>query len=148
MHKSINSIQEQIVSDFSKFQSWEQKYKHLISLGKHLEPMLQSEKTEDLKVKGCQSQVWLKAKLEDGGLVSFKGDSDAVIVKGLVALLLKVYSQQSPQDILDTAPIFIEKIELSQHLSASRTNGLNSMIKQIKYYAQAFSLLTNHKKEL
>ncbi len=145
MSKSINSTQDEIVGDFSKFQTWEHKYKHLIFLGKNLEPMDNSDKVEDLKVKGCQSQVWLKAKLEDSGLVSFQGDSDAVIVKGLVALLLKVYSQRSPEDILSTAPFFIEKVELAQHLSASRTNGLNSMVKQIKYYAQAYKLLADHK---
>lgn len=142
MSESILVIQEQIIADFSRFTSWEQKYKYLIQLGKELPPMKEEDKTEDLKVKGCQSQVWLKAKIDPYGNVIFQGDSDAVIVRGLVALLLKVFSHQPPQAIIKTQPYFIEKIELAQHLSASRTNGLNSMIKQIKYYAQAFSLMS------
>jgi cysteine desulfuration protein SufE len=142
MSENINAIQEQIILNFAQFQTWEQKYKYLIKLGKELTPMEDQDKSEDLKVKGCQSQVWLKASLNADGGVQFQADSDAIIVRGLVALLIKVYSQQKPQDILTTAPYFIEKIELAQHLSASRTNGLNSMIKQIKYYAQAFSLIS------
>lgn len=141
MSENINAIQERIIANFAQFQTWEQKYKYLIKLGKDLAPMADQDKSEDLKVKGCQSQVWLKASLNEDGGVQFQADSDAVIVRGLVALLIMVYSQQKPQDILATAPYFIEKIELAQHLSASRTNGLNSMIKQIKYYAQAFSLM-------
>lgn len=142
MSNSINTIQDEIIAEFSKFTDWEQKYKHLIKLGKNLPDMPEEDKKEELKVKGCQSQVWLKAGLGPDKKVNFVGDSDAVIVRGLVALLLKVYSGQSAKDILETPPYFIEKIELAQHLSMSRTNGLNSMIKQIKYYAQAFSLLS------
>lgn len=142
MTETAKATQDQIIRDFARFETWEQKYKYLIKLGKDLVPLDEKDKSEDLKVKGCQSQVWLKAGLDEQGRVLFKGDSDAVIVRGLVALLLKVYSQKSPQEILATQPYFIEKIELAQHLSASRTNGLNSMIKQIKYYAQAFSLMS------
>lgn len=142
MSETINTIQEEIIKEFSQFANWEQKYNHLIKLGKNLETMAEADKKDELKVKGCQSQVWLKASLSEDKKVIFQGDSDAVIVRGLVALLLRVYSHQSPLDILKTPPYFIEKIELAQHLSLSRTNGLNSMIKQIKYYAQAFSLLT------
>ena len=142
MSESISHLQEQIISEFSKFSDWEQKYNHLIKLGKSLQPMAESDKKEELKVKGCQSQVWLKASLGPNKEVIFEGDSDAVIVRGLVALLLRIYSHQPAKEILATPPYFIEKIELAQHLSLSRTNGLNSMIKQIMYYAQAFSLLS------
>jgi cysteine desulfuration protein SufE len=142
MSNAINKVQDQIILDFSSFETWEKKYNYLIKLGKNLNPMQDQDKTEALKVKGCQSQVWLKASLGSEGRILFVGDSDAVIVRGLVALLILVYSDRSPEDILATPPYFIEKIELAQHLSASRTNGLNSMIKQIKYYAQAFSLMS------
>ncbi len=141
MASNINTLQDQIIQDFAQFSTWEQKYKYLIKLGKDMPSMNDVDKTDELKVKGCQSQVWLKASMDGDGGVQLQGDSDAVIVRGLVALLIQVYSHQTPKDILATSPYFIEKIELAQHLSASRTNGLNSMIKQIKYYAQAFSLL-------
>lgn len=146
MPNTMEQIQDQIIADFSRFKLWEQKYKHLIQKGKDLDPLSDNEKTDDLKVKGCQSQVWLKAKLLDTGRVSFKADSDALIVKGLVALLLQIYSDQYPKDILNTPLYFVAKTELGHHLSASRTNGLNSMIQQIKYYAQALSLLAQTRK--
>jgi cysteine desulfuration protein SufE len=142
MSHSMNQIQNQIISEFQSFKSWEDKYTHLIALGKGLAPLDEEFKTETFKVKGCQSQVWLKADFKDNQKISFLGDSDALIVKGLVSLLLRVFNDQSPKDILETDLYFIDKIELSNHLSVSRTNGLNSMIKQIKYYAQAFYILS------
>ncbi len=143
MSNSIQNIQDEIIAEFSRLDSWEKKYSHLIQLGKKLAPMDESYKTEDLKVKGCQSQVWLKAGLNTKGNVHLQADSDALIVKGLVALLLRVYDDQSAKEILNTELFFIDKTELAHHLSASRTNGLNSMIKQIKYYAQAFQILAS-----
>lgn len=142
MSKSIQVIQDEIIQEFSSLSTWEKKYSHLIQLGKKLSPMADSDKIEDLKVKGCQSQVWLKANLNKEGHVHFQADSDALIVKGLVALLLRVFDDQPAKVILEAKLEFIEKIELHQHLSVSRTNGLNSMIQQMKYYAQAFLLLS------
>ena len=141
MSKSIKQNQEQIIQEFSNHKTWEAKYKYIIQKGQEVKPWLESEKSEDLKVKGCQSQVWLKAYLGVNQRVHFKVDSDALIVKGLAALLLQVYSDQTPQDILKEDLYFIEKIGLSHQLSMSRTNGLYNMIRQIKYYAQAFEYL-------
>lgn len=143
MPKSIEQIENEIIEEFLGLETWEMRYKHLIHLGKNLAPMNESDKTEELKVKGCQSQVWLKANITADGLVQFQADSDALIVKGLVALLLRVFSDQPPMSILEAKLDFIEKIELNHHLSASRTNGLNSMIQQIRYYAKAFHMLLN-----
>ena len=138
---TVSERQQQIVSEFKDFKTWEEKYKYIIRLGKELPEMPESDKREDLKVKGCQSQVWLKADLNDQMQVVFQADSDALIVKGLIALLLRVFSEQTPESILQSDVKFIEDIGLTSHLSASRTNGLQSMIKQIKYYAQAYDYL-------
>lgn len=143
---SVSERQQQIVSEFQNFKTWEEKYKHIITLGKQLPEMPAEDRRDDLKVKGCQSQVWLKADLNDSYQVVFQADSDALIVKGLIALLLQVFSQQTPQNILEADVKFIEDIGLSSHLSASRTNGLQSMIKQIKYYAHAFDYLVKSAK--
>jgi len=132
--------QERIVEEFADITDWEDKYRHIITLGRALPPMPDNLRTEDNKVRGCQSQVWLHAELSDGR-VHFQGDSDAAIVKGLVALALRVYSDKTPQDILATQPDFVSKIGLDTHLSPNRTNGFASMIKKIKTYAVAFSLL-------
>lgn len=129
----------QIISEFSTLQSWEQKYKLLIQKGKELAELAEQFKTEDLKIKGCQSQVWIKANFQNG-LIHFEGDSDALLVKGLIALVLKVYSDATPNEIINTEPDFIKKIGLSENLTPSRSNGLFSMIKQIKFYAIAYSL--------
>lgn len=133
MHNQLNDL----VQEFKKFSSWEERYKHLIGLGKELNSMEPSDKVETNKVKGCQSQVWLSARLEDGR-IHFSGDSDASIVKGIVALLIKVYDNKSPDEVLATPQTFIDDIGLKQHLSMSRTNGLSSMLKQISFYALAF----------
>lgn len=138
---TVSEKQYEIIEEFKGLQSWESKYKHIIELGKKLPPMDEADKTEDLKVKGCQSQVWLKAELNEDQTLCFQADSDALIVKGLIALLLRVFSEQKPSDIMQANVKFIETIGLASHLSASRTNGLQSMIKQIKYYASAFDYL-------
>ncbi|MCP4912147.1 MAG: SufE family protein [Oligoflexia bacterium] len=128
---------EELVSEFKQFATWEDRYKHLIAMGKSLAPMNEDYRIEDNKVRGCQSQVWLFPELVDGKLV-FHADSDAAIVKGIVALLVKIYSDKTPDEILATKPDFIEEIGLAQHLSMSRANGLSSMLKQISMYALAF----------
>ena len=137
--------QNKIISDFEKINSWEDRYKKLIELGKALGDLEDSLKTEESKVKGCQSQVWLHAKLSDNGTILFSGDSDALLVKGLLAMVLYIYSNSTPREILDSNAEFVSKIGLSNHLSPSRTNGLNSMLKQIKNYAIAFHYLINSK---
>ena len=128
-------------SQFSAAADWEQKYEKIIELGKKWPGLPDSLKTEDLKVKGCQSQVWIQAELDSQKKIVFRGDSDALLVKGLVALVLEVYSHETPQVILETAPIFLKEIGFDTGLSPSRSNGLYSMIKQIKYYATAFQYL-------
>lgn len=128
---------EAIIEEFNKFGNWEGRYKHLIGLGKVLSPMNDDAKNDSNKVNGCQSQVWLSAKLVDGK-VHFSGDSDASIVKGIVALLILIYSDRAPEDILSIEKDFIEKIGLKQQLSMSRANGLSSMMKQIQLYAFGF----------
>ena len=133
----MDSRVKKLVDEFKAYGGWEQRYKHLIALGKELEPMSDDDKVEENKVKGCQSQVWLSAHLKQGQ-IHFYGDSDAAIVKGIVALLIKVYSEREPQTILDLSQDFIDDIGLKNHLSMSRTNGLSSMIKQIQMYALAY----------
>lgn len=126
-----------IIEEFSRFEGWEERYKYLIGLGKDLKPMNEDKKTEDNKVRGCQSQVWLYPEWVEGK-IHFTADSDAAIAKGIVALLVRVYSEASPEDILSTRPNFVEEIGLKQHLSMNRANGLASMLKQISLYAVAF----------
>jgi len=133
----INDRITQLIEEFNKFRDWEDRYKHLIELGRHMQVMDDSNRIPANIVKGCQSQVWLSAELKEG-MIYFQGDSDASIVKGIVALLLKVYSGSSPDEILSTKPTFLEDIGLREHLSMSRANGLNSMMKQISFFALAF----------
>lgn len=133
----INERILKLKEDFKSFDEWEARYKHLIYLGKKLEPMKDEFKTEANIVKGCQSQVWLHAELI-GQKVHFSADSDASIVKGIVALLVYVYSDATPDEILMTKPTFLEDIGLREHLSMSRANGLTSMVKQISFYAMAY----------
>lgn len=134
----INDIQNEIISDFELFDNWDDKYAYIIELGKKLPPMPEIYKTEENIVKGCQSKVWLYAYNQDNKIF-FLGDSDALIVKGLVSLLIKVLSGQKPEDIAQSDLYFLEKIGLQQHLSMTRANGLASMIKQMKTYGFAFS---------
>lgn len=133
----INQRIEKLKDDFKNFGEWEARYKYLIELGKKMPGMKEELKTEENKVKGCQSQVWLHAELI-GDKIHFSADSDASIVKGIVALLVYVYSDSTPEEILMTRPVFLEEIGLREHLSMSRANGLTSMVKQISFYAMAF----------
>ena len=127
-----------VVAEFSRLTTWEERYQKLIALGKSLPPLKDELKTEESRVRGCQSQVWMHGSMEDG-LVHFEADSDAILVRGLVALCLRVYSDRSPAEILKTAPDFIRAIGLEQKLSPSRANGLFAMIKQMKFFAVAFA---------
>lgn len=135
---SLNAIAQELVEDFEMFEDWADKYEYIIGLGKDLEDLPEALKVEDHIVKGCQSQVWLVAELENGK-VRFKADSDAIITKGIIALLVKVLDNQTPEQILNDDLSFIDKIGLKEHLSPNRSNGLVSMIKQMKTYALAFS---------
>ena len=135
--RSINEIQDEIIDEFSMFDDWMQRYEYMIELGKSLELIDEKYKTADFTIKGCQSKVWVFAELNDQ-LIQFTADSDAIITKGIIALLLRVFSGQRPQDILDAELYFIDQIGLKEHLSPTRANGLLSMIKQIKLYAVAY----------
>lgn len=133
----INDKIASLVADFQKFSDWEERYKHLIDLGKKMPAMNEANKVPENIVKGCQSQVWIHADLVDGRIF-FQADSDASIVKGIIALLVGVYSGSTPDQILTTKPTFLEDIGLREHLSMSRANGLNSMMKQISFFAMAY----------
>jgi cysteine desulfuration protein SufE len=137
---SLLERQKQVVVEFAGLADWEDRYKKLIELGKALPDLPDDKKIEDYKVKGCQSQVWIHAKLA-GGKIIFEADSDAILVRGLVALLLRIYSNATPSEVLTTPPDFVKEIGLESKLSPSRANGLFSMIKQIKFYALAFQSL-------
>lgn len=134
---SIDKIQNQIIEDFSLFDNWEDKYAYLIELGKKLTPINETYKTDTYKIKGCQSNVWVKSNQKDDKII-FEGDSDAVIVKGLVSLLLSVFSNQTATDIVNADLYFVEKIGMTQNLSMTRANGLASMIKQMRLDATAY----------
>lgn len=134
---TINQIQDEIIEEFSLFEDWTDKYEYIIDIGKKLPPLSSEYKTEENKIKGCQSQVWLHAYMNDNKLV-FEGDSDAVIVKGLIGLLIRVLSKQKPEDIARANLYFIDRIGMSQHLAQTRSNGLASMVKQMKLYGIAF----------
>ena len=145
---SINEIQDEIIEEFSGFDDWMDKYQLLIDLGNELEPLDEKYKTEQNLIDGCQSRVWLQAdyinkKSEDGsqepGVIRFRAESDALIVKGIVSLLIRVLSGHTPQEILDADLYFIEEIGLKEHLSPTRSNGLVAMVKQMRVYALAFS---------
>lgn len=133
---NINDIQEEIIEEFEFMGDWEDKYRYIIDLGRDMEGYPEEFRDDNHKVKGCQSQVWLHAQTESDQ-IKFYGDSDALIPKGLISLLLRVYSDQPAQDIAQTEPYFIEKIGLSQNLTPTRTNGLHSMVKKIREYAAA-----------
>ena len=133
----IKEIQEEIIDEFSMFDDWMQRYEYMIDLGKSLPLINEAYKTDDNIIKGCQRKVWVHAELEDNKLV-FTADSDAIITKGIIAILIRVFSNQKPQDILDADTQFIDEIGLKEHLSPTRANGLVSMIKQLKLYAVAY----------
>lgn len=136
---SAPEIENQLIEDFSLFDSWDDKYEYIIELGKKLPPLDEKHKTIENKIKGCQSSVWLVSNFKDG-LVFFEADSDSVIVKGLVSLLIKVLSGQSPDTIINADLEFMNKIGLMQHLAITRSNGLLAMVKQMKFYAMAYQL--------
>ena len=134
---SIKDIQEEIIEEFSTFDDWMDRYQLLIDLGNEQPPLADEYKNDNNLIEGCQSRVWLHAEYVDGK-VCYKAESDALIVKGIVSLLIKVYSGHTPQEILDNEPYFVESIGLREHLSPTRSNGLVAMIKQMKIYALAF----------
>jgi cysteine desulfuration protein SufE len=136
-YKDIAAIQEEIVEEFSNFDDWMQRYEYMIELGKSLPKIDAQYKTDDYLIKGCQSRVWVHAALKDGRL-NFTADSDAIITKGIIAILIRAFSNQKPAAILDAKTDFIDQIGLREHLSPTRANGLLSMIKQIKLYAVAY----------
>lgn len=135
---AIEAEKQAIIEEFSMFDSWLERYEYIIELGKTLPGIAADKKTDAYRVRGCQSQVWLDAHRE-GGRVVYEADSDAMIVRGLIALLLRVYSGRAPDAILATTPAFLEKIELGSHLSGSRANGLASMVKRIHEVARGLS---------
>lgn len=136
---TINEIQDEIIAEFGEFTEWMDKYQMLIDLGNELEGLGAEYKTEQNLIDGCQSRVWLQCDIKDDKLV-FTADSDALITKGIIALLIRVVSGHTPKEILDTDLYFIERIGLHQHLSPTRSNGLLSMVKKIKAYALAFNI--------
>ena len=138
MNMTINEIQDEVIEEFSSFTDWMDKYQLLIDLGNEQEPLDEKYKTESNLIDGCQSRVWLQADLIDGKMV-LQAESDALIVKGIVALLIRVLSGHSPQEVLHADLYFIEQIGLKEHLSPTRSNGLLAMLKQIKMYALVFS---------
>lgn len=133
---------QQIIEEFSVFDDWMDKYQHLIDMGKELPLIDEKHKTEENLIKGCQSRVWLHAELHKDGKVYFTADSDAVITKGIVALMIRAFSGRKPKDIIDADTSFIDRIGLKEHLSPTRANGLVAMIKQMKFYALALSTKT------
>ena len=134
----IKTIQDEIIDEFSMFDEWDERYQYVIDLGKSLPLIDDQYKNDSNIIKGCQSKVWLHAEQQDGNVV-FTADSDAILTKGLIAIMIRVFSNQKPNAILEANTNFIDDIGLKEHLSATRANGLVSMIKQIKMYALAFS---------
>lgn len=135
---TIEEVQKEIIDEFSVFSDWMDKYAYLIELGNELPNLDSKEKTDQNLIKGCQSRVWLVADMVDGR-INFRGESDAVIVKGLVALLLRVVSDRTPKEIIENDLHFIDDLGLKQHLSPTRSNGLLAMVKQIRLYAVAYN---------
>lgn len=138
---SINEIQSEIVDEFSQFDDWMDRYGLIIDLGNTLPPMDEKNRTPEHLIEGCQSRVWLDAALTPDGKVHYSADSDAIIVKGIISLLIKVLDGHTPQEILDSDLHFINDIGLSEHLSPTRSNGLLAMVKQMRLYALAFKAL-------
>ncbi len=142
--KSIPEIQEEIVEEFEMFDDWMQRYEYMIELGKSLPLINEKYKTDEYIIKGCQSKVWVHADLNEDK-IEFTADSDAIITKGIIAILIRSFSGQPPQAILDADTSFIDQIGLKEHLSPTRANGLVSMIKQIKLYAVAYKAKSENK---
>ena len=141
---TIKNKQEEIIEEFSAFDDWMDRYQLLIDMGSEQPPLDEKYKTDNNLIEGCQSRVWLQADLEDGKII-YQAESDALIVKGIVSLLVKVYSGHTPEEILDNEPYFVEAIGLRDHLSPTRSNGLVAMIKQMKLYALAFKTKMENK---
>lgn len=139
---NIKNIQEELIDEFSMFDDWMERYEYMIELGKSLPLISEDHKSDDKLIKGCQSKVWLHAELNDD-TINYTADSDAIITKGIIAVLLRVFSNQKPEDILNANTDFIDEIGLKEHLSPTRANGLVSMIKQLKLYALAFQTQLN-----
>jgi len=139
--KTIGEIEDEIVDEFSLFDNWDDKYEYIIDLGKRLPPLDDQYKKDENKVRGCQSTVWLVADYKDGKII-YKAESDAIIVKGLISMLIRVLSGQSPDDIINAKLEFIRKIGMMTHLAQTRSNGLLAMVKQMKNYALAYKLKT------
>lgn len=139
---TIKEIQEEIIDEFSMFEDWMERYEHIIDLGKSLPIIDEAFKVDENLIKGCQSKVWLHSELKNDTLL-FTAESDAILTAGIVGLLLRVFNDQKPEDIIHADMSFIDQIELKEHLSPTRANGLVSMIKQIKLYALAFQSKSN-----
>ena len=139
VHKTIEETEEEIAEEFSLFDSWDDKYEYIIDLGKKLPPLEDRHKTDENRVRGCQSTVWLVADYRDGK-VFYKAESDAVIVKGLISMLIRVLSGHTPDEIIQAKLGFIQEIGMTTHLAQTRSNGLLSMVKQMKNFALAFKL--------
>ncbi len=135
--KSIKEIEEEVVDEFSLFDSWDEKYEYIIDMGKKLKPLEQEHKKDENKIKGCQSTVWMVSEYKDGNII-YRAESDAVIVKGLVSMLIRVLSNHTPKEILEAKLDFIDKIGMKQHLAQTRSNGLLSMVKQMKLDATVY----------
>ncbi len=135
--QAIQEIQNDIIDEFSMFEDWEERYQYMIDLGKTLPLIQEKYKTDNNIIKGCQSKVWVHAEMQHDKVI-FTADSDAIITKGIIAILIRVFSNQHPKDIIDANTDFIDKIGLKEHLSPTRANGLVSMIKQLKMYAIAY----------
>jgi cysteine desulfuration protein SufE len=135
----IKELQDEIIDEFAMFDDWMERYEYIIEMGKSLPLIENQDKTNDNLIKGCQSKVWLHADYRNDKLI-FTADSDAILTKGIIALLLRVYSNQTPNDILNSDDFFIEEIGLKEHLSPTRANGLLSMVKQLKLYALAYKV--------
>jgi cysteine desulfuration protein SufE len=139
---TIKAIQEELIDEFAMFDDWMQRYEYMIDLGKSLPLIDEQNKTDDNIIKGCQSKVWLDAQLKGDKMV-FSADSDAIITKGIIAVLIRSFNNQTPSAILNANTDFIDQIGLKEHLSATRANGLNSMIKKLKLYATAYQAKLN-----
>lgn len=135
---TINEIQDEIIDEFSALDDWMDRYQMLVDYGKELAPLSESEHTQQNLIEGCQSQVWFTAKMDNGNII-FRGDSDAILVKGIVSLLIRVLSNHTPKEIVDADLYFIDKIQLREHLSPTRNNGILAMLKQMKLYAMALN---------
>jgi len=141
---TINQLQDNIIEDFSQLDDWMDKYSLLIDLGNSLEPLDEKQKNPQNIIEGCQSRVWLNAEMHDG-IITYQGESDAILVKGLVSLLIQVMSGHTPDEIINTELYFIDKIGLHEHLSPTRSNGLLAMVKQMKMFALAYKSVINDK---